>query len=216
MTNPENKPLKGRIKVGTKILQDRHFLTWPDCLPPRKNPDVDPEMVFYVIWVSSGNGGHWDCVAPGYGQLGTGDNGDYGNGSISVHDKEGIELVDSLEEVKPLLADESSIDISPTPLTKEEVEAMKKYEKYDNNPMPFFQKCLLIKQNLGDFTCRNFAIKITFLKEYCCVLLHILPVLSIRIRALFLISAMIREGRQKLVKVALLILLFLYLPFFHE
>ena len=123
MTNLENKPLKGRIKIGAKIHQDRHFLTWPDCLPSRKNPTVDPDMVFYVTWVSSGNGGYWDCVAPGYGQLGTGDTGDYGNGSIFVHDKEGVELVDSSEEVKPLLTDGPSTDNSPRPLTKEEVEA---------------------------------------------------------------------------------------------
>ena len=123
LADKEQKPLKGRIKIGAKIYQDKHFLTWPDCLPPRKNPVVDPEMVFFVTWRSSGNGGYWDCVAPGYGQLGTGDSGNYGNGSIFVHDKEGVELVNSLEEVKPLLIDSPSIDSSFRPLTKEEVEA---------------------------------------------------------------------------------------------
>ena len=159
MSNPENKPLKGRIKIGAKIHQDRHFLTWPDCLPPKKKPVVDPEMVFYVTWVRSGNGGHWDCVAPGYGQLGTGNSGDYGNGSIFVYDKDGVELVDSLEEVKPLLPDESSIDISPTPLTKEEVEAHIVKEQYHQFPGTLHTVCCLTLKNgytvIGENACAN-------------------------------------------------------------
>ena len=159
MTNPENKPLKGRIKVGTKILQDKRFLTWPDCLPPRKNPDVDPEMVFYVIWVSSGNGGHWDCVAPGYGQLGTGNTDNYGNGSIYVYDKEGVELVDSSEEIKPLLIDSPSIDNSTRPLTKEEVEAHIVKEQYYQFPGTLHTVCCLTLKNgytvVGENACAN-------------------------------------------------------------
>ena len=116
-------------------------------------------MVFYVNWVSSGKGGCWDCVAPGYGQLGTGDNGDYGNGSIFVHDKDGVELVDSLEEVKPLLAVESSIDISPTPLTKEEVEAHIVKEQYHQFPGTLHTVwCLTLKNGytvIGENACAN-------------------------------------------------------------
>ena len=159
MTNPENKPLKGRIKVGTKIHQDRHFVTWPDCLPPRKNPVVDPEMVFYVTWVSSGNGGYWDCVAPGYGQLGTGNTDNYGNGSIYVYDKEGVELVDSSEEVKPLLIDSPSIDNSSRPLIKEEVEAHIVKEQYYQFPGTLHTVCCLTLKNgytvVGENACAN-------------------------------------------------------------
>ena len=159
MTNPENKPLKGRIKIGTKIHQDRHFVSWPDCLPPRKNPIVDPDMVFYVTWVSSGNGGYWDCVAPGYGQLGTGNTDNYGNGSIYVHDKEGVELVDSSEEVKPLLIDSPSIDNSSRPLTKEEVEAHIVKEQYYRFPGTLHTVCCLTLKNgytvVGENACAN-------------------------------------------------------------
>ncbi len=155
----EQKPLKGRIKIGTKILQDRHFVTWPDCLPPQKNPVVDPEMVFYVTWVSSGNGGYWDCVAPGYGQLGTGNTDNYGNGSIYVYDKEGVELVDSSEEVKPLLIDSPSIDNSTRPLTKEEVEAHIVKEQYYQFPGTLHTVCCLTLKNgytvVGENACAN-------------------------------------------------------------
>ena len=159
LADKEEKPLKGRIKIGAKIYQDKRFLTWPDCLPPRKNRVVDPEMVFFVTWVSSGNGGYWDCVAPGYGQLGTGDTDNYGNGSIYVYDKEGVELVDSSEEVKPLLADESSIDISPTPLTKEEVEAYIVKEQYHQFPGTLHTVCCLTLKNgytvVGENVCAH-------------------------------------------------------------
>ena len=159
LADKEQKPLKGRIKIGAKIHQDKHFLTWPDCLPPRKNPVVDPEMVFFVTWVSSGNGGYWDCVAPGYGQLGTGVTGDYGNGSIFVHDKEGIELADSLEEVKPLTVTVSSTDNSPAPLTKEEVESHITKEQYYRFPGTLHTVCCLTLKNgytvVGENVCAS-------------------------------------------------------------
>ena len=98
-------------------------------------------------------------MAPGYGQLGTGNSGDYGNGSIFVYDKDGVELVDSLEEVKPLLPDESSIDISPTPLTKEEVEAHIVKEQYHQFPGTLHTvRCLTLKNGytvIGENVCAH-------------------------------------------------------------
>ena len=37
---------------------------------------------------------YWDCRADGYGYLSSkGDIGDYGNGSIFVHDRDGVEVI---------------------------------------------------------------------------------------------------------------------------
>ena len=83
--------MKGIIKVGTGIMQDFHFGKWPNCFPPKRhNNKVNEDMIFDVEW----KGNYWDCRADGYGCLSSqGDIGDYGDGSIFVHDKDGVEIV---------------------------------------------------------------------------------------------------------------------------
>ena len=94
--------MKGRIKRGAGIFQDHHFGKWPACLPPGcsttgKYEADDPDMVFDVEW----NGHHWDCKADGFGYLRSrGDDGEYGNGSIFVADRDGVELVESNVELR--------------------------------------------------------------------------------------------------------------------
>ena len=92
--------MQGRIKRGAGIFQDHHFGKWPDCCPPRSEYQgeeyqyeaKDPDMVFEVEWT----GNHWDCKADGYGMLRShGEAGEYGNGSIFVRDRAGVELVGS-------------------------------------------------------------------------------------------------------------------------
>lgn len=73
-----------KIKVGALISQDFHVMRWPECFPP-DDERADPNMVFYAKWT----GQWWDCVRPGYGELG----GNYGSGSIFVHDKNGVILL---------------------------------------------------------------------------------------------------------------------------
>lgn len=90
----------GRIKLGAPIFQDFHFGKWPNCLPPESEYEgekyqykaKDPDMVFEVEW----KGRYWDCKADGYGMLRSrGEGGEYGNGTIFVHEIDGVELVPS-------------------------------------------------------------------------------------------------------------------------
>lgn len=92
--------MQGRIKRGAGIFQDHHFGKWPNCCPPKseyegeeyKYEAKDPDMVFEVEWT----GNHWDCKADGYGMLRVrGEAGEYGNGSIFVSSRDGVELVGS-------------------------------------------------------------------------------------------------------------------------
>jgi len=87
--------MQGRIKRGTGIFHDHYFAKWPNCCPPRIEYDgeeyqheaKDPDMVFEVEWT----GRYWDCKADGYGMHG--ESGEYGNGSIFVNNRDGVELV---------------------------------------------------------------------------------------------------------------------------
>lgn len=79
--------MHGRIKVGALISQDFASGHWPAT---RSGDDVDPDMRFDVEWT----GTYWICKAPGYGYMRSqGEQGEYGNGSIFVHDKDGVELI---------------------------------------------------------------------------------------------------------------------------
>jgi hypothetical protein len=73
----------GRIKVGALISQDHGVGRWPS----QKNGEpIDPDKVFEMKWLGS----FWECRADGYGFHAP--RGDYGNGSIFVHEKDGIVL----------------------------------------------------------------------------------------------------------------------------
>ena len=69
-----------KIKVGALISQDFRVLRWPECFPPG-DEQLNPNLVFYAKW----NGRWWDCIRSGYGII-----GDYGSGSIFVHEKNGV------------------------------------------------------------------------------------------------------------------------------
>jgi hypothetical protein len=73
--------MRGRIKVGVLITQDHATGRWPAT---RSGADIDKDMEFECEW----NGSFWECIADGYGMFG--DAREYGNGSIFVHDKEGV------------------------------------------------------------------------------------------------------------------------------
>lgn len=74
----------GRIKVGAFITQDFGGRRWPAT---KSGADVDPDMEFDCEW----KGSFWDCRADGYGMLRSrGEAGEYGNGSIFVHEREGV------------------------------------------------------------------------------------------------------------------------------
>lgn len=78
--------IKARIKRGAFIYQDFASGYWPACKPPGGGTEAaDPDMVFDC----TREHGWWECKAPGFGQR-----GDYGNGAISVHDADGIELAE--------------------------------------------------------------------------------------------------------------------------
>ena len=88
--------MKGRIKIGAKISQDFGFGKWPTCKPPRGSREEgiadDPNMVFEVEWINE-TPGYWNCVADGFGAMpSNGVVGTYGNGSIYVSDKGGIDF----------------------------------------------------------------------------------------------------------------------------
>jgi hypothetical protein len=77
------------IKIGTGIFQDHAFGKWPQCKPPQAEYNVKeeyyhitkyPDAIFDAEW----RGNYWDCKRDGYGGR------PYGNGSIFVHDKEGV------------------------------------------------------------------------------------------------------------------------------
>ena len=92
--------MQGRIKVGAGIFQDHHFDKWPNCLPPKRhNGLVNQDMIFDIEWRETGkDAGYWNCKADGYGYIATrGEIGDYGNGSIFVRDKNGVEVVTANE-----------------------------------------------------------------------------------------------------------------------
>lgn len=71
----------GKIKIGAIVSQDHGIGRWPAT---RSGDNVNPEMIFEVEW----RGSFWDCRADGYGFHAP--RGQYGNGSIFVHDKDGV------------------------------------------------------------------------------------------------------------------------------
>lgn len=77
--------IKARIKRGAPVYQDFGFGEWPACKPPGGGTEAsDPDMEFECTRERDG----WNCTAPGFGQR-----GDYGNGSIFVHDPDGIDEI---------------------------------------------------------------------------------------------------------------------------
>lgn len=81
-----------RIKPGALISQDFAILRWPEV---RGGFVEDTNMIFEVEWTGS----FWDCKADGYGYHKP--QGKYGNGSIFVHDEDGVEMVDKLVTFSP-------------------------------------------------------------------------------------------------------------------
>lgn len=73
----------GRIKVGALISQDHGVGRWP---AQRSGKPIDQDKVFEMEW----KGSYWNCTANGYGFYAS--RGEYGNGSIFVHDKDGVIL----------------------------------------------------------------------------------------------------------------------------
>jgi hypothetical protein len=89
--------MKGRIKRGAFISQDRHFIHWPSCFPLGCTKTgiyeaADPDMLFDVRWLARNDGsGFWECRAEGFGYLNP--PGAYGSGAIAVFDKDNVELI---------------------------------------------------------------------------------------------------------------------------
>lgn len=75
--------IRAKIKRGTHIGQDFGHFNWPDCKSP-KGEQAKVDYEFDAEWTGS----WWNCVRPGYGEK-----NNYGNGSILVFDKNGIEKV---------------------------------------------------------------------------------------------------------------------------
>jgi len=75
--------IRVKIRCGAHIGQDFGHFNWPDCKPP-KGEQAKADYKFDAEWTGS----WWNCVRPGYG----GKN-DYGNGSIFVFDKNGVEKI---------------------------------------------------------------------------------------------------------------------------
>jgi len=88
--------MKGRIKIGSPIFQDHHFLKWPECLPPESEYKGEeyqyitkhPDTIFDIKKDNTS----WVCIADGYGAL-----GNYGNGSIYVNDEKFIEFITPID-----------------------------------------------------------------------------------------------------------------------
>lgn len=92
-TTAGGSPLDGvvrrvRIKVGALVSQDFGYGRWPAT---KSGEDVSPDMEFDAEWT----GEWWDCMADGFGRRAwLGEGGGYGNGSIFVHDINGVEYAD--------------------------------------------------------------------------------------------------------------------------
>lgn len=83
------EPVVGRvrIKTGATVSQDCKIGMWPATA---SGDDIDPDMEFDAEW----RGSWWDCRADGYGRRSWyGERGGYGNGSIFVHDRNGVTLL---------------------------------------------------------------------------------------------------------------------------
>ena len=77
-----------RIIPGSLVSQDFGIGRWPAT---KAGDPIDPDMEFDAEW----NFNHWECRSDGYGRrTWLGESGGYGNGSISVHQQDGVEFVD--------------------------------------------------------------------------------------------------------------------------
>jgi hypothetical protein len=87
-TNQFSDVKRVKIKVGSRVLQDRSNGIWPSTASAEK---VDPDMIFEAKWT----GKVWDCVADGFGMLKiNGQTGEYGNGSIFAFGIDSVEVID--------------------------------------------------------------------------------------------------------------------------
>lgn len=76
--------LKGKIRVGAHVAQDRAHGTWPF---EYKGVTLDPDMVFDIVSEPF----RFKCTADGHGRLSSlGETGGYGNGSITVFSPDDI------------------------------------------------------------------------------------------------------------------------------
>lgn len=83
---------KVRIKKGSPIFHDFAFGKWPACKPPSDEYDNGayeyitkfPDAFFDAEWT----GKYWNCIRDGYGSK-----NNYGNGSIFVYEKDGVEIL---------------------------------------------------------------------------------------------------------------------------
>lgn len=82
---PPGYKAKGKIKYGAPVSQDFGYGHWPAT---KSGESVDTDMIFDVEW----SGTFWKCVAPGFGELST---GNYGNGSIYVSDIQGVDVIEN-------------------------------------------------------------------------------------------------------------------------
>jgi hypothetical protein len=90
----EQPVLRVRINRGALVSQDRGIGRWPAT---SAGEATDPDMVFDAEW----SGRWWDCRADGFGRLRSrGETGGYGNGSIFVHSRDGVTVVDELQNTK--------------------------------------------------------------------------------------------------------------------
>ena len=70
--------LKGKIRVGAHVAQDRAYGKWPF---EYNGVTLDPDMVFDIV----SNSSRYECIADGHGRRsGLGQTGGYGNGPITV------------------------------------------------------------------------------------------------------------------------------------
>ena len=82
-----------RINVGALVSQDHGVGIWPAT---RGGEEVDSDMAFDAEW----NGHWWDCRADGFGRrTWLGEPGGYGNGSIFVHNREGVTVLEDTPNV---------------------------------------------------------------------------------------------------------------------
>jgi hypothetical protein len=84
-----NYQLRGRIKAGALVSQDRAFGCWPFT---HRDDNNKVDLVFDIVDKIT----YYECIADGYGRRSwLGEQGQYGNGSIYVRDKNGIDFIEN-------------------------------------------------------------------------------------------------------------------------
>ncbi len=87
-----NYELRGRIKAGTLVSQDRAFGRWPFT---HRDDNNKIDLVFDILDKTT----YYECIADGYGRRNwLGEEGQYGNGSIYVRDKNGIDFIEDQKD----------------------------------------------------------------------------------------------------------------------